>query len=281
MNYFIAVGVAGIALTAGIFLAREIGSSGSFYKDSLTRMEELSYVVGEQRPIDTFLAMHPLEGLRKGYAPPEVKGGKTLITGVPIINQFPELPVGCEITSATALLQYLGYDVDKLTMERDFLPKDNDFYYDKSGIRWGPDPNKTFIGNPKNHGLGCLSPVIANSIDSFLKSKGSMGYSVQLQNADQATLETLLDNGIPIQVWASREMMPFRYTTNNQWNISGSGENFIWPANSHSLILIGYDSDNYYFSDCDNKPSITAYGKSAFLTKWNQFGRQGVIIRQE
>lgn len=280
MNYFISAGAAGLALAAGLLLVREIDSSGAFYQASVRRMEDLAYIVGEQRPIDTFLAMHPLKDLSTGYPPPEVKDGKTLVTGVPIINQFPELPVGCEITSATVLLQYLGYDVDKMTMERDYLPKDNNFFYDKSGVRWGPDPNKAFVGNPKDHGLGCLAPVIANSIDSYLKAQGSQGYAVQLQNADQATLETLLDNGVPIQVWASREMMSFRYTPNNQWTISGSGQNYVWPANSHSLVLIGYDANNYYFSDCDNKPQITPYEKSEFLAKWNQFGRQGIVIKR-
>ena len=38
------------------------------------------------------------------------------VLDVDVIYQRPELPTGCEVTSLTALLQYLGFDVDKTTM---------------------------------------------------------------------------------------------------------------------------------------------------------------------
>lgn len=44
------------------------------------------------------------------------------VLDVDVIYQRPELPTGCEVTSLTALLQYLGFDVDKTTMAEDFLP---------------------------------------------------------------------------------------------------------------------------------------------------------------
>src|SRR5690606_26676624 len=53
---------------------------------------------------------------------PNTKYGQhgSKITGitlnVPIISQLPELPTGCEITAVTMMLQYLGLDVDKITL---------------------------------------------------------------------------------------------------------------------------------------------------------------------
>ena len=42
---------------------------------------------------------------------------------VEFLSQKPELPTGCEITSLTTVLNYLGYDVSKETMANEYLPK--------------------------------------------------------------------------------------------------------------------------------------------------------------
>lgn len=228
-----------------------------------------------------FLAAHSLEQLSEHYSPPERSAGKILIP-VPVINQYPELPVGCEITSAAALLNYLGYPVDKVEMQEKYLEDSYDFRFeviDGKKVRLGPDPTQVFVGNPKDTGFGCLSPVIVQSLNRFFSQQGSANYAIPLENANQATLEALLDRGIPIEVWASRNMKPFKYTANNEWIIESTGELFRWPGNAHALVLVGYDQDNYYFSDCDDKTEIQSYLKSDFLMRWEQFGSQGVIVR--
>ena len=40
-------------------------------------------------------------------------GRKAYIDNFPCLNQLPELPTGCEVTSLTMVLNYLGYDADK------------------------------------------------------------------------------------------------------------------------------------------------------------------------
>lgn len=42
---------------------------------------------------------------------------------IPFVSQYPELPTGCEITALTTVLNYLGYNVDKLTMADYYLDK--------------------------------------------------------------------------------------------------------------------------------------------------------------
>ena len=37
------------------------------------------------------------------------------------MSQYPELPTGCEITSLTEVLNYLGYGIDKETLARNYL----------------------------------------------------------------------------------------------------------------------------------------------------------------
>ena len=47
----------------------------------------------------------------------------TQLTDFEIIEQYPELPTGCEITAMTMVLNYYGYNVDKVTMALDYMPK--------------------------------------------------------------------------------------------------------------------------------------------------------------
>lgn len=221
-----------------------------------------------------------IEELAVGYENPYVRGNKTIIN-VPIINQYPELPTGCEITSITEVLNYIGFDVDKVYMQENFLATSYDFYHDEiSGLLYGPDPRKVFVGDPKESGFGCFSPVVADALNSFFTSVESENVAIELFESDQAALEELLDNGIPVIVWASRNMKPFKYTAESEWIIEGETETFRWPGNFHVLVLTGYDGGGYYFADTDNREEMAYYQKSAFLTRWQQLGTQAVIIKQ-
>ena len=53
--------------------------------------------------------------LSEGYRKPKSHFGKIQLD-VPVVNQYPELPNGCEITSATAYLNYIGIKVDKIEL---------------------------------------------------------------------------------------------------------------------------------------------------------------------
>ena len=45
---------------------------------------------------------------------------------IPYVSQYPQLPTGCEITSLTEVLHYLGYYIDKEELARNYLAmKDN------------------------------------------------------------------------------------------------------------------------------------------------------------
>lgn len=276
---------AGLTAILGILFVSSLAIRSMVLKAE-NRIEEQNAVISAMVPIDgdvlqsegDFLSIHDIETLSIGYTPLNLTSSTYI--DVPVINQFPELPVGCEITSATALLQYLGYSVDKMEMTENFLPQSYDFYMGRNGKQYGPDPNKVFVGDPEKTGLGCLSPVIVRTLNAYFRSVESGNRAIDVKNANQSTLETLLDYGIPIQVWASRNMRPFRYIEKNEWTVTGTDELFRWPGNSHSLVLIGYDNKNYYFADCDDKSEIQHYKKSDFLNRWEEFGSQAVIIQQ-
>lgn len=228
----------------------------------------------------TFFNNYNINELKNKYAKPNKIGAKTIID-VPVINQFPELPTGCEIASSTALLNYLGIEIDKVTLQENYFEDSYDFRYNENNQRIGPDPNEVFVGDPKDTGFGCLSPVVEKSLDNYFKTNGYNYDAIQLQDASQKDLETLLDNGVPVIVWASRNMSPFKYTPNNNWILETTGKKFTWPGNSHVLVLIGYDENDYYFSDCDNKNEIAFYRKADFILRWEQFNSQGIIVQMK
>lgn len=281
MTNGILVGILGL-LFAGCLAVN--GMAKQAYEDEkavnaqVSSMEES--IKAEQTEPSPFSLEYDISELAENYPPPEVKRGKTLIP-VPVINQYPELPVGCEITSVTAVLNYLGYNVDKVYMQENFLEDSYNFKRIDKDTRYGPDPSKVFVGNPKDTGFGCFAPVVVDTYRKFFRFMGSGNYAIELENPNDADLEILLDNGIPIVVWASINMKPFRYTANNEWILDTTGEVFRWPGNAHVLVLAGYDDEYYYFSDCNDKEEITKHRKEDFLERWEQFGKQAVIVKLE
>ena len=87
----------------------------------------------------------------------------------PLVKQNPDYPNGCEVASATMLLNYAGIDIDMETYVDKFLPKED--VYEKNGVRYGPDPSEYYAGDPSDpkRGWGTFLPVIKNSIYSIFK----------------------------------------------------------------------------------------------------------------
>ena len=85
---------------------------------------------------------------------------KKVHLGVKFLAQNPELPTGCEITSMTTVLNYYGFNVDKLTMATKYLEK-----AEAPANFW-----KVFLGDPtKKTGFGCYATPIANAANKYLK----------------------------------------------------------------------------------------------------------------
>lgn len=219
---------------------------------------------------------YTVEELCEGYSSPNAFLDKVEIP-MEVINQYPELPVGCEITCAAAMLNFFGFSIDKCDLADNYLPSSAAFT-EKNGVLYGPDPHKYFVGDPYGKGYGCYDEVIATVINDYFSSHGSENKAVILDNANSADLERLLDGGVPVIVWASIDMKPYRYNAVSEWQ-TDSGESIIWLANSHTLILTGYDSSYYYFMDCNNKEGIQRYGKEAFISRWSENGNQSIAVK--
>lgn len=194
-----------------------------------------------------------------------------------VVNQYPELPVGCEITCAAAMLNFFGYSIDKCDLTDNYLPVSSEFT-ERDGVLYGPDPNKVFVGDPYGRGYGCYEQVIANVLDEYFSSHGSENRAIVLEDASFADLERLIDGGVPVIVWASIDMKPYRYNAVSEWQ-TADGETIMWLSNSHTLILTGYDGAYYYFMDCSDKSEIQRYPKETFVSRWKENGSRSVAVK--
>ena len=156
-------------------------------------------------------------------------------------NQHPDYPTGCESVALYMLLKYYGTDVtvDQIVNK---LPK-GPIPYTKNGKLYGPDPNRFFVGDPRNSSsYGVFNEPIAQVAEQFRPG---------VQCKTGAPLEDvieILDSGNPAQVW---------YTTNptrgivyrREWYIEDTGELFKWPGGEHAVVVCGHDQTNLTYRD--------------------------------
>lgn len=183
---------------------------------------------------------------------------------IPFVNQYPELPTGCEITALTTVLNYLGYNVDKLTMA--------DYYLDK-GKMGEVSPYKAFVGNPRDEdSCGAFAPVLVNSATKYLKSQRSYMNVYNITGAEYNELLDYVDDGHPVLVWETMYMKePYESCT---WNIDG--ENIMWLSREHAMVLIGYTQSTYIMAD--PLRGICEYDKELVETRYKSMGKQAIVI---
>ncbi len=197
-----------------------------------------------------------------------------VVLDVKNIQQLPELPAGCEITSSTIVLNYYGYDVSKMELI-DYMPISNNFYNDgKKQI--GPNPRKTFAGDPTKSYYGAYAPVIENTINLYLDSANSNMVAKDITGTSPKNLYKYIDSGIPVIVWATVEMKETR--VGDTWYFE-DGTKFVWTRGEHCLVLIGYTDDSVILSDPYDSRGTVEYSKSIFEKRYSDLFSQAVIIQ--
>ena len=268
--------VLGAALVICTYITDKVYSD-SLYIDRIN--EKIRYSELGADPDGTYDG-YTVEELGYGYKSRFRFFGKDVIN-FPVICQLPELPTGCEVTCAAALLNFLGFDISKTELSDNYMRKSSNFYVNDLGESFGPDPSLCFAGDPMGHGYGCYDTVIVQTINNYLKDVGALGEyrAMRLDRLNPADMEKLIDEGVPIIVWASSKMGPYRYSEQSKWTATGSSKEITWLGNSHTLVLVGYDLNAYYFMDCSEVSAIVPYSKEAFVEKWKENGSQNVIVK--
>ena len=183
------------------------------------------------------------------------------------IMQEPELPTGCEITSLTIVLNYLGFDVDKCYMADNYLQK---------GQIGTVDAYTAFIGNPRTSwSYGCYSPVIIESANNFLCDNNSNLRAYDLTGSDFEDLFYEIQENNPIIIWATMSLVePYDMKT---WNING--KNFTWRANLHCMVLTGYDLNKNIVYVSDPLQGNIEYDLEIFKDRYQKMFSQAIVVK--
>ena len=195
-----------------------------------------------------------------------LKKGYKLIS-VPHIYQKTKFPTGCESVSAVMALNFFNVSTSVDTFVDKYLVKG-----DKNSF----NPNTSFGGDPRSSsGMGCYAPVIKNAIDKAIAGKYLSSTVLYNQTLD-SLCSTYIDNNIPVILWASIDMRkPY-----NGKQINYNGQTIQWIAPEHCLLLVGYDDNNYIFSDPMKSQSTTRYSKLSVITAYQGMGSQAVVIQR-
>lgn len=184
------------------------------------------------------------------------------------ISQLPELPTGCEVTSLTMALNYIGYDIDKGDLSDKYLIKG------RAGVN---SYEEAFLGDPRSEeSYGCFAPVIVKTANKYLKEQNSQKQAYDLTGTDFEKLYDEILKGNPVIVWGSMYIDEDIVETET-WIIDG--EELRWPGNEHCMVLNGFNKYDDTVTVCDPLRDMEVYDRAAFEEHYEQMFRMAVVIK--
>lgn len=184
------------------------------------------------------------------------------------VMQEPELPTGCEITSLTCLLNYLGFPADKVVMADTYLD-----YVLEGGTNY--TFFEKYIGNPHADGYGCYSPVIVKAAEKYLADQNSSMTTVNLSGSSKEELFRVIASGHPIviwnTVWAQYHDSYLAWTTPD-------GEEVYWNTYEHCMLLTGYDYNQSIVTVFDPLRGEVQYDMEQFFNVYDDLYQQAMTI---
>jgi uncharacterized protein YvpB len=200
-----------------------------------------------------------------------IKIKENVLIDAPVLNQMPELPRGCEVTSLAMLLQHAGIEVDKMTLAKE-IKKDPSVYQVKNGVVHFGHPNDGFVGDMysfQTPGLGVYHKPIKELAEQYLP-----GNIIDLTGASFQELTIHLSDERPVWVIINTtyKNLPTNYF--QTWQTPSGPVDITYKE--HSVLLTGYDKDYIYFND----PLTGEKNKKAplkdFEESWVQMGSQAI-----
>ena len=188
-----------------------------------------------------------------------VPSGNSSILNVPFINQYPNLPLGCEATSLAQILSYKGVSVTKTKIADEMLKSPN------------KNPNLGFVGSPYRNEKGIFQTIYPKALESTAKKYRPN--SEDITGASVDTLEKELKKGNPSVIWVSRN---FSNPEMGYW-YEGTKDQMWVNKNLHVVAVTGVDSNYFYITD----PAQGKYkvSKSKFKDVYYTVGKKALVVR--
>ena len=187
---------------------------------------------------------------------------------VPLENQMPDLPNGCEVTSLSMLMNYYGIKVNKNELAENI--QHVDFFTD--GGKYRGNPNQGFVGHMSIANAGWC--VYNGPLYNVARK-----YTTHIENitgSDFLSLLKLVSNGHPVLIITTTTFN--RVNDMQTWD-TNTGKVNVTPS-SHACMITGY-----------SKPKKVVYVNNPYGYKnqpvnwknlqasYNQQGRQALYIR--
>ena len=200
-----------------------------------------------------------------------------IINNFPLVKQNPDYPNGCEVASATMLLNYAGIDITMEEYVDSFLPKAE--VYENNGVRFGPDPSEFYAGDPSSEkgGWGTFLPVIKNSIYTIFKKmlpEDTVGHVYT--SDDKRPLEEYVQSGNPVLVWTTTDYSEVKEVY--EWFSYDKSKTYTYPKNAHVVVIVGMDKDYYFINDPLKDEKNIKVPREKFNKSYDSMGRQALYI---
>lgn len=182
---------------------------------------------------------------------------------VKVIYQYPDMPSGCEITSLTMVLNYMGIDVTN-----DYMA---DNYLDSSTYNMFT----SFVGSVYNdNSFGCYAPVIVNAANKFFADRALDYEAVNISNSTREQIVDILSDGRPVIIWNTEDM---KSTYAKTYTIDGNS--FEWMTNEHCVVLCGYNEQDNTVEVADSIAGKVVRDADTFFQRYNDVLSQAVYIK--
>ncbi|EWG10615.1 C39 family peptidase [Cytobacillus firmus] len=200
-----------------------------------------------------------------------IKIKEEIMIDVPAINQFPELPRGCEVTSLSMLLQHAGVQADKMTLAKEIKKNPEPYRIEDGKIYFG-HPNEGFIGDMysfDNPGLGVYHEPVKELAEKYMP-----GSIEDLTGSDFEDIKIHLSDGRPVWVIINTAYKQLSDDFFQTWHTPNGKIKITYKE--HSVLLTGYDQEYMFFND----PLTGEKNKKApildFEKAWVQMGKQAI-----
>lgn len=206
--------------------------------------------------------------------------GEVVVNGlrvnVPVLLQYPELPNGCEITSAASLLQSYGFDADKTILADRYLPTRE--FYDLGQKTYGSDPNIAFSGHPSRvDGWYAFEQPILEAINNYLIDVEGAYRAVEVTGASSEAIIDLVTHGSPVVVWTTLDMSYGKKTRG--WYLEGTDTLYHAYTNLHCVVVYGYESG--VVLTMNPLSGLAKYKASQFFEAYESMGSRGIILESK
>lgn len=191
---------------------------------------------------------------------------------VPSIEQLPELPRGCEVTSLAMLLQHHDIEIDKMELAKKIEKDPAPYQITNEGIHFG-NPHNGFVGDMysfETPGLGVYHEPIADLAADYVGKERVHDFSGE----DFHTIIDNLNEGYPVWVIINATYQKLSKENFTTWHTSDGPIEI--TMRQHSVLITGYDHEHIYFNDPLNREEKALL--TDFKAAWEQMGKQAITI---